>query len=72
MSPYLTFGVLGPREVLLQFISKMSTHEGYPQEKNRADVIVSELAWREFWQHISYRFPATTYDIYEAFQEKRQ
>jgi len=50
----------------------MSTQDGYPAEKNRADVVVSELAWREFWQHISYRFPATTYDKYEAFQDKRK
>jgi len=72
ISPYLAFGVLGPREVFGQFVKHMSTQESFPKEKNRADVIVSELAWREFWQHISYRFPATTYNTYEAFQEKRQ
>lgn len=72
LSPYLTFGVLWPREVFGQFVKSMSIQEWFPKEKNRADVIVSELAWREFRQHISYRFPATTYNRYEAFQGKRQ
>ncbi len=72
LSPYLTFGILSPREVFGQFVKKMSTQDSFPKEKNRADVIVSELAWREFWQHISYRFPATTYGDYQAFQDKRK
>ncbi len=72
LSPYLTFGILWPREVFFQFVGKMSVQQWFPQEKNRADIIVSELAWREFWQHISYWFPATTHNQYEEFQVYRR
>ena len=34
-----------------------------------AQVIISELAWREFWHHIAHYFPETI-DI--EFQEKRR
>lgn len=72
LSPYLAFGILSPREVFGQFVNSMSVSTWFPTEKNRADIIVSELAWREFRQHTSYRFPATTYQWWQAFQEKRQ
>jgi deoxyribodipyrimidine photo-lyase len=37
--------------------------------KDISNSFVSELAWREFWQHIDYYFPYTK--KYE-FQEKRR
>ncbi len=72
LSPYLAFWVISPREVWRHFVKHMSVEQWFPQDKNRADIIVSELAWREFWQHISYHFPETTYWDYLEFQEKRR
>lgn len=50
----------------------MSVKQWFPQEKNWADIIVSELAWREFWQHVSYWFPETTFEKWLEFQGKRK
>ncbi len=72
LSPYLAFGVVGPREVYRQFVNHMSVKQWFPQEKNWADIIVSELAWREFWQHVSYWFPETTFEKWLEFQGKRK
>jgi deoxyribodipyrimidine photo-lyase len=43
--------------------------EVYLKVKDISHTYVSELAWREFWQHINYYFPYTK--KYE-FQEKRR
>ena len=48
LSPYLAFGILSPREVYTHFAQL--DHEG-------AKVIISELARREFWNHIAINFP---------------
>ena len=39
------------------------------EKKKFSNSFVSELAWREFWRHIDYRFPETRLT---AFQEKRR
>lgn len=56
LSVYLRFGIFSIREVYLQV-------------KDISHTYISELAWREFWQHINYYFPYTK--KYE-FQEKRR
>lgn len=56
LSVYLRFWIFSVREV-------------YSKVKNISHTYVSELAWREFWQHINYYFPYTK--KYE-FQEKRR
>jgi len=55
LSPYIRFGVFSIREVL--------------EAMEESQTLVSELAWREFWYHIAYHFPAT---FHEAFQEKKR
>ena len=56
LSVYLRFWIFSVREVYLKVRDVSNTY-------------VSELAWREFWQHINYYFPYTK--KYE-FQEKRR
>ena len=56
LSVYLRFWIFSVREVYLKV-------------KDISHTYVSELAWREFWQHINYYFPYTK--KYE-FQEKRR
>lgn len=60
LSPYIRFGLLSIRQI-------------YHHVKNLSskwwEVYISELAWREFWHHISYHFPESK--ILE-FQEKRR
>lgn len=55
ISPYLRFGVFSIRQI-------------YNISKNN-QVFVSELAWREFWQHIAYYFPETKK---QEFQENKR
>ena len=46
ISPYLRFGVFSVRQI-------------YNIAKDVNETFISELAWREFWQHINYYFPKT-------------
>ncbi len=56
LSPYIRFGIFSIRQV-------------YNQAKAKSESFVSELAWREFWQHIAHYFPETKE---REFQEKRR
>lgn len=56
LAPYLRFWIYSVRDIYLQV-------------KDVSPTYVSELAWREFWQHIAYYFPFVK--KYE-FQEKRR
>lgn len=56
LSVYIRFWIFSVREIYLKV-------------KDISNSFVSELAWREFWQHIDYYFPYTK--KYE-FQEKRR
>lgn len=56
LSPYLRFGLISPRQL-------------YNIAKKTSETYVSELAWREFWQHIARYFPET--QMIE-FQEKKR
>lgn len=56
LSVYLRFGIFSVREVYLKV-------------KDESETYVSELAWREFWQHIDYYFPYTK--KYEFQENKR-
>ncbi len=57
LSPYIRFGILSIRELYQKAL------------KEWAHTYISELAWREFWQHIYYHFPHTRT---LEFQEKRK
>lgn len=46
LSPYIRFWVFSIREI-------------YAQAQGISETFISELAWREFWQHIAYNFPET-------------
>lgn len=46
LSPYLRFGIFSVRQI-------------YNIAKDKNSHFVSEMAWREFWQHINYYFPFT-------------
>ena len=56
LSPYTRFGVVSIRQI-------------YNVVASQCDVFVSELVWREFWQHIAYHFP---FARAHSFQEKRR
>lgn len=56
LSVYLRFGIFSVRQI-------------YLEAKWISDSFISELAWREFWQHINYYFPHTK-EL--EFQEKRR
>lgn len=55
LAPYLRFGIFSVRQIY----QKASVSESY----------ISELAWREFWQHIAYYFPESKT---QAFQENKR
>lgn len=57
LSPYIKFGLISIRQ--LYALSTQVTSQVY----------TSELARREFWQHIMHRFPQT---LEIEFQEKRR
>lgn len=46
LSPYLRFGIFSVRQI-------------YNIAKDKNSHFVSEMAWRDFWQHINYYFPFT-------------
>jgi deoxyribodipyrimidine photo-lyase len=56
LSPYLRFGIFSVRQI-------------YVKAQTRSETYLSEMAWREFWWHILYYFPATKN---QEFQEKRR
>ncbi len=60
ISPYLKFWLLSPRETYAHF--SRSPNEGH-------DIVIKELGWREFWQHIMHYFP---YVKESEFQAKRR
>lgn len=75
-SPYLAFGILSAKELFTFFIQYADVclpgWDPRKGTKNRADVIISELARREFWHHISFYFPETTTSNLLEFQWKRR
>ena len=56
LSVYLRFWIFSIREL-------------YQHAKEKSESYISELAWREFWQHIDYYFPFTKE---YAFQQKKR
>ena len=46
-----------------------SIRDIYTRARDISETFVSELAWREFWQHIAYNFPETKT---MEFQEKKR
>ena len=68
LSPYIRFGVLSIREVYYHAIGNTSNDQ-IPLLWEGAAAFVSELAWREFWQHVMHYRPDTRY---LEFQEKRR
>lgn len=75
LSPYLRFGLISPRQVLMHVLTGQEagvnlTETTISMDKRVfKDSFVSELAWREFWQHIFHFFPETRIS---AFQSKRR
>lgn len=60
LSPYIRFGLVSIRQVYWNYVSQGSMG---------SEVIISELARREFWHHIMHYFPHTRF---QSFQEKRR
>lgn len=60
LSPYLRFWLVSIRTVYWH--AAQSDTPG-------AQIFISELAWRDFWQHIAYHFPEARY---KEFQQKRR
>lgn len=54
LSPYLTAGVLSPRQCLA---AALATQDACPNQREGADLWISELAWRDFYMHVLAGFP---------------
>lgn len=57
LSPYIRFWLVSIRQIYKKALQES------------AQVYISELAWRDFWHHISHHFP---YSLDLEFQEKRR
>lgn len=66
LSPYVRFGLLSIRQV---YEWVCGDHKDVSLLSAGRQAYVSELAWREFWQHIAHYFPET---MQIEFQEKRR
>lgn len=56
LSPYLRFGLVSPREGAVLALETKATAKNI-NHRNGADVWLSELIWREFYNMIQFRFP---------------
>ena len=63
LSPYLAFGIISARETLRHITPEVE------KENHDYKVILSELGWRDYWNHIAIHFPYVRTD---SFQEKRR
>lgn len=69
LSPYVRFGVISIRQVYEQLQAKSEKLKAWWYSNAWIETYISELAWREFWQHIAHYFPET---MQVEFQEKRR
>ena len=65
LSPYWELGILGPQAAARQ-LQQFSPEFPYGLERG-ADVWLTELAWREFYQHLMQHIPRLSYG--KAFQQ---
>ena len=54
LSAALAIGLLSPRQCLARLQAEQDTLD---ETANGADIWLSELIWREFYQHVAYHFP---------------
>jgi deoxyribodipyrimidine photo-lyase len=65
LSPYLRFGMLGPRQAVSA--AKQAMSEGRSAESKRnAEIWLNELIWREFYIQILYHFPHVSKGSFNA------
>lgn len=74
LAPYIRFGLVSIRQVYRHYqalsqTSKSQLNNSDTEITDWHSVIISELARREFWHHISYHFPESRL---VSFQEKRR
>jgi len=77
LSPYFAFGLVSPRQALRKCLTKNTPWVHFSEDWKTVTMdkkifkssYVSELARREYWQHVAYYFPETRTI---EFQEKRQ
>lgn len=65
LSPYWELGILGP-QAAVRLLQRLSPEFPYGLEQG-ADVWLTELAWREFYQHLMAHIPRLSYG--KAFQQ---
>jgi deoxyribodipyrimidine photo-lyase len=65
LSPYLRFGMVSAREAVVAAVDA-GAHgdDGHPRES--ADVWLTELVWRDFYQTILFHFPAVLHEAFDA------
>ena len=56
LSPYLRFGLLSPRQAYWAAAAAREPQAG-PESEASVSAWISELIWREFYQHVLYHFP---------------
>jgi deoxyribodipyrimidine photo-lyase len=59
LSPYLHFGEIGPRQVVV-LTGEVLRAQGIESPLKGRDVFFSEIGWREFAHHLLYHFPHTS------------
>ncbi len=67
LSAHLKFGTISARRLLAMALKVKKDRMGEKDRAKGADVWISELIWREFYQHILFHFPQVEK---EAFQQK--
>jgi deoxyribodipyrimidine photo-lyase len=66
LSPYLRFGMLSARQVVVSVIASILETPDAESEQS-ANIWLDELIWREFYQSILYHFPSV---LHHSFREK--
>lgn len=69
LSPYLAIGTISPRQCITMALRAADIPELNLMERNKGVAVwISELIWREFYQHITYFFPEVC--KYKPFKSK--
>lgn len=65
LSPYLRFGMLSARQAVVAARTAMAAAPG-PIQRKGAEIWLTELIWREFYQAILYHYPFVEKESYRA------
>ncbi|MCX7905986.1 MAG: DNA photolyase family protein [Bacteroidetes bacterium] len=67
MSPHLRFGTISVRQLYLEAATPLEEGGLTKAERTSLEQFISELAWREFFQHVLWHFPETPERSFRAW-----